>query len=197
MTPPSGSARIKTGKPLSLLSHGLGRVEEGRLPVSPKLLLGKNPLPPLPLVLLPLPGRMGVMPASWEPSPRRQPLRPSATLSSMHWVTAVPVESAARSFCLLSWLTLLCPGLPPDLEWALVSQASICSGCCSGICLRPWWSWGPLEGSAPPAQARLLCSQLHVLLAHWVQHLLYASRDSAPGSTLPSTALSTYYTWYT
>lgn len=116
-TLPSGSASIKTGKSLSLLSQGLGRVEEGRLPVSLQLLLGKNPLPPLPLVLLPLPGGVEVMPASREPSPRRQPLRPSATRTSLHRVRAeraaviaVPVASAAH-FCLLFWLTLLRSGL--------------------------------------------------------------------------------------
>lgn len=73
MTLSSGSASIKTGKSLSPLSQGLGGkvvVEEGQLPVSPQLLLGKNPLLPLPLVGLPLPGREGAMPAPREPKPR-------------------------------------------------------------------------------------------------------------------------------
>lgn len=84
-----------------------GWVEEGQLPVPPQLLLGKNPLPPLPLVGLPLPGRVGTI---TRPAQCRRPPRPRATLTSLHRVraereatVAVPVSSPAPAhFFLLS-----------------------------------------------------------------------------------------------
>lgn len=84
-----------------------GWVEEGQLPVPPQLLLGKNPLPPLPLVGLPLPGRVGII---TRPAQCRRPPRPRATLTSLHRVRAereatiaVPVSSPAPAhFFLLS-----------------------------------------------------------------------------------------------
>lgn len=97
-------------------------VEEGQLPVSPQLLLGKTPLPPLPLVGLSLPGRVGAMPAPREPSPRlpsggspeaeSYPKYPARGQSREGSSAPVPVASPAPAHsCLSSRLTLLHPGL--------------------------------------------------------------------------------------